>query len=189
VYGSRLANKADRTHHIPRYSQGFRIPLAPGGQIFISLRTDTATQWVALNTCRRTYAITRPGAFTTRKHMARGLVPSWIYLNTINPRNDGQIIARDAVIPRATLLGYANAGHWSFASTIESVHTFLGARPEATRSCSSSPRISPKTVKVIENQSNCPSGRRPPSVRKVDHPTHRVTGKPTDSTLPISNRK
>ena len=133
VYGSRLADKADA----PYSALLARFPhstCAPGdGQIFSSLRTDTTTQWLvvkALPTDVRYYSI---GAFTTREHVARGLVPSWTYLNTIDPRNDGQIIARDAVIPGATLLGYANADHWGIASTIESVHTFLGARPDATR--------------------------------------------------------
>jgi hypothetical protein len=55
---------------------------------------------------------------------------SWKFLTRTDPRNDGQVIAADAVIPGATLLGYTNADHWGTATTIESVHTYLGARPD-----------------------------------------------------------
>ncbi len=36
-------------------------------------------------------------------------------LDKIDPRNDGQVLAYDAVFPKGTLLGYADADHWSVA--------------------------------------------------------------------------
>ena len=36
-------------------------------------------------------------------------------LSKIDARNDGQVLAYDAIIPGAALLGYANADHWAVA--------------------------------------------------------------------------
>jgi hypothetical protein len=64
--------------------------------------------------------------------MARSLVPTWKILNRTDVRNDGQVVAADAVIPGSTLLGYANADHWGIAESIETARTFLAARPDPT---------------------------------------------------------
>ena len=130
VFGSRLADKADSTYStllakLPYYT------CPPGdGQIMRSLRTDTTTQWLASNSLPSHVRYYSLASFTTREHVARGLAPTWKFLNHTDPRNDGQVIAADAVIPGATLLGYANADHWGVATTVESVHTYLGARPD-----------------------------------------------------------
>jgi len=34
-------------------------------------------------------------------------------LAQVDPRNDGQVIFSDAIIPGGTLLGYVNADHWA----------------------------------------------------------------------------
>jgi hypothetical protein len=77
----------------------------------------------------RYYSIT---GFTTREHMARSLVLTWKFLNRTDVRNDGQVVAADAVIPGSTLLGYANADHWGIAESLEEVRTYLAARPDPT---------------------------------------------------------
>ncbi len=46
-------------------------------------------------------------------------------LAEIDPRNDGQLLFYDQVIPGATLLGYANADHWAVAVPIEEKHPLL----------------------------------------------------------------
>jgi pimeloyl-ACP methyl ester carboxylesterase len=130
IFGSQLADMADLV-----YSNLLaRLPYPtcpPGdGNIIRSLRTDMATQWLAENSLPGHVRYYSLASFTTREHVARGLVSSWRLLNRIDPRNDGQVIAADAVIPGATLLGYTNADHWGTATTIESVHTYLGARPD-----------------------------------------------------------
>ena len=96
-----------------------KIPLdacAPGdGQVLESLRTGTRERWMAANplpTAIRYYSL---AGFAGRERMASLLVPAWHYLNWFDPRNDGQVIASKAVIPGATLLGYANADHWGLA--------------------------------------------------------------------------
>nr|NIM28587.1 hypothetical protein [Gammaproteobacteria bacterium]NIM73726.1 hypothetical protein [Gammaproteobacteria bacterium]NIN37400.1 hypothetical protein [Gammaproteobacteria bacterium]NIO25559.1 hypothetical protein [Gammaproteobacteria bacterium]NIO66234.1 hypothetical protein [Gammaproteobacteria bacterium] len=36
-------------------------------------------------------------------------------LAQINPKNDGQLIFYDQILPRSTLLGYMNGDHWAVA--------------------------------------------------------------------------
>jgi hypothetical protein len=132
IYGSPLAEMAEA----PYARLLARLPYdkcPPGdGEVIQSLDPKVATKWLATNplpTSVRYYSIS---GFTTREHVARSLVPTWKILNRTDVRNDGQVVAADAVIPGSTLLGYANADHWGIAETIEKARTFLGARPDPT---------------------------------------------------------
>jgi hypothetical protein len=132
IYGSPLAEMAEA----PYARLLARLPYdkcPPGdGEVIRSLEPAVATQWLATNplpTSVRYYSIT---GFTTRERMARSLVPTWKILNRTDVRNDGQVVAADAVIPGSTLLGYANADHWGIAESIEDVRAFLAARPDPT---------------------------------------------------------
>ena len=51
--------------------------------------------------------------------MSPPLRPFAAALARIDPRNDGQLLFRDQVIPGSTILGYANADHWAVAVPIE----------------------------------------------------------------------
>jgi hypothetical protein len=132
IFGSPLADTAE-----PVYSALLdTLPsdrCAPGdGGVFESLRPEVAIRWLVRNPLPshvRYYSI---AAFATRPHVARALVPMWKMLNRFDPRNDGQVVAADAVIPGSTLLGYVNADHWGIAEHIETVHSFLAARPDPT---------------------------------------------------------
>jgi hypothetical protein len=132
IYGSPLAEMAEA----PYARLLARLPYdkcPPGdGEVIRSVDPMVATRWLASNplpTSVRYYSIT---GFTTREHMARSLVPTWKILNRTDVRNDGQVVAADAVIPGSTLLGYANADHWGIAESLEEVRTFLAARPDPT---------------------------------------------------------
>jgi hypothetical protein len=130
VFGTPLADVAD-----PPYSALLAtVPheqCPPGdGLVMRSLRPIEATQWLVANPLPQSVRYYSLAGFTTREHVARALVPSWKYLNRIDARNDGQVLAADAVIPGSTLLGYANADHWGIAQTIERVHPMLAARPD-----------------------------------------------------------
>jgi hypothetical protein len=72
-------------------------------------------------------------AFTTREHMARGLVPTYRLLARLDPRNDGQVTLEEGLLPGSTLLGYANADHWSLAIDIEEELEFFASRPDKRR--------------------------------------------------------
>jgi hypothetical protein len=54
-------------------------------------------------------------AFMPRADMAPALHASARLLETVDPRNDGQVIAIDAILPGSTLLAQARADHWSIA--------------------------------------------------------------------------
>ena len=54
-------------------------------------------------------------AFMPRADMAPALHASARLLETVDPRNDGQVIATDAILPGSTLLAQARADHWSIA--------------------------------------------------------------------------
>jgi hypothetical protein len=55
-------------------------------------------------------------------------VAPWELLAAFDVRNDGQVLARDAFIPGASVLGVANADHWDVAVAFESISPRLGAR-------------------------------------------------------------
>lgn len=103
----------------------------PGdGQVIHSLEPGTARQWLIGNPLPANVRYYSLAGFTTRDHIARSLVPTWKYLNRTNVLNDGQVLAADALIPGATLLGFANADHWGVAESIENIHPFLSGRPD-----------------------------------------------------------
>jgi pimeloyl-ACP methyl ester carboxylesterase len=105
----------------------------PGdGEVVASLRPDAASGWLVANPLPAGVRFYSLAAFTTREHVARALVPFWKHLGGTDVRNDGQVVATDAVIPGSTLLGFANADHWGVAQTIETEHTVLAARQDPT---------------------------------------------------------
>ena len=105
----------------------------PGdGEVMASLRPDAASGWLAANPLPAGVRFYSLAAFTTREHVARALAPFWKHLGGPEVRNDGQVIAADAVIPGSTLLGYANTDHWGVAQTIETEHPVLAARQDPT---------------------------------------------------------
>jgi hypothetical protein len=130
IYGSPLADKAKGVYSALLAKAPYDKCSPGDGGVLESLSPAVATEWLATNPLPlhvRYYSIT---GFTTRQHVARLLVPAWKILNKTDVRNDGQVVAADAVIPGATLLGFANADHWGIAETIESVRTFFADRPE-----------------------------------------------------------
>jgi hypothetical protein len=103
----------------------------PGdGEVMASLQPQAALGWLVANPLPAGVRFYSLAAFTTREHVARALVPFWKHLGGTDVRNDGQILATDAVIPGSTLLGFANADHWGVAQTIETEHPVLAARQD-----------------------------------------------------------
>jgi hypothetical protein len=130
VFGSPLADKAAAPYSalLAKFPYD-RCP--PGdGDVLESLRPSTAVPWLESNRLPREVRYYSLAGFTTRERVARALVPSWRYLNRTDIRNDGQVMAADAVIPGSTLLAYVNADHWGISETIETVHGFAAARPD-----------------------------------------------------------
>jgi hypothetical protein len=114
-------------------SDAFAGRCDPGdGGLADSLLPDVRREWLATHPLPSGVAYFSLAAFTTRAHLAWALRPSWRLLAATDPRNDGQVIPGDAVIPGSTLLGYPNADHWSLAIAIERELPRLMSRPEGS---------------------------------------------------------
>ncbi|MBL8201626.1 MAG: hypothetical protein JNK40_11680 [Chromatiales bacterium] len=113
-----------------------RIPsgrCAPGdGQVINSLAVETRREWLNRNPLPDHVRYYSVAAFATREQMSAILVPVWRRLLRYDLHADGQLLARDALIPGSTLLGYLNADHWSAAIDVETVHPLIGSRPDDT---------------------------------------------------------
>ncbi|MBK7904078.1 MAG: hypothetical protein IPJ97_14890 [Proteobacteria bacterium] len=59
--------------------------------------------------------------------VSEALVPTHWKLAQIDPRNDGQVVYSDQIVPDATLLGFLNADHWAVVMPIGRSHR-LAAR-------------------------------------------------------------
>jgi pimeloyl-ACP methyl ester carboxylesterase len=130
LFGTPLANLAE-----PAYATlAAKLPhdkCPPGdGEVIASLTPEAARQWLEANPLPGGVRFYSLAAFTTREHVARALAPFWKHLGGTDVRNDGQVVATDAVIPGSTFLGYANADHWGVAQTIETEHPVLAARQD-----------------------------------------------------------
>jgi hypothetical protein len=112
-----------------------RIPssrCAPGdGKVIDSLGQQVRQSWLEQNALPGHVRFFSLATFTTRERVAATLVPVWKILLAHDLRNDGQLLARDMLVPGSTLLGYADADHWSVAIDVEEVHPVLGARTDA----------------------------------------------------------
>lgn len=130
IFGTVIADVADPAIAAVLAKLPFEKCPAGDGQVIKSLSPVAATQWLAANTLPTGVRYYSLAGFTTREHVARALVTPWKFLSRIDPRNDGQVIAADAVIPGATLLGYANADHWGIAQSTEYAHSIFVARAD-----------------------------------------------------------
>ncbi len=98
------------------------------GDVMASLEPGEAVGWLASNPLPKDVRYYSLAAFASRERIARALVPTWKHLGADGQRNDGQVVTIDAVIPGATLLGFANSDHWGIALTTESVTGAMNGR-------------------------------------------------------------
>jgi hypothetical protein len=85
-----------------------------GGAIASLFRAQRLT-FLATNELPSSIRYFSVGGIVERRETSRLLRTSHRRLDDIDPRNDGQVLWTDAVIPRATLLGYVTADHWAIA--------------------------------------------------------------------------
>ena len=105
----------------------------PGdGDVLASLQPAAAMHWLTANPLPENIRFYSLPAFATHERVARALAPTWKHLGGPAVRNDGQVVATDAIIPGSTLLGYANSDHWGIALTTEVEHPVLLARADPT---------------------------------------------------------
>lgn len=122
INGSPLADMAGDL-----YQRSFKDATLPGcapgdGGAFTSLQPAQRLNWLIANRLPQSAKYFSLVAFTRSDAVAGPLRPFAAALAEIDPRNDGQLLFYDQVIPGATLLGYANADHWAVAVPIEEKH-------------------------------------------------------------------
>ena len=83
-----------------------------------SLRPAGRKAWLARNRLPggvRYYSVV---ALPEPSRVSSGLKLTYEILSKIDPRNDGNLLFYDQVVPQSTLLGYANADHWAIATDL-----------------------------------------------------------------------
>ena len=115
INGTPLADKFAET-----YAKWYRkTPLKecePGdGGVLESLKRSVQFPWMAVNPLPQNVQYYSIVAFTNRENVQPGLLLTYDLLRSTDPRNDGQVIFYDQVIPGSSLLGYINLDHWAIA--------------------------------------------------------------------------
>lgn len=88
---------------------------AGDSQGFRSLKPSVQMEWLAKNPLPEHIKYFSLASFTDRDNVSGVLVDGYDRLSNINPRNDGQLIFYDQILPHSTLLGYPNGDHWAVA--------------------------------------------------------------------------
>jgi hypothetical protein len=126
INGSPLADKTpEALLELLAYLPGTDCGPGDGGALK-SLRRGHRMSWLAthrLSPAIRYYSLV---TFTDYGQVSTLLRSSYEDLSLIDPRNDGQLIFSDQIIPGSTLLGYLNADHWAVAVAIAREHPALG---------------------------------------------------------------
>jgi hypothetical protein len=90
-----------------------------------SLRPAVRHDWLArhrLPAQVRYYSIV---AQPSPPRVSIGLTPTWRLLARIDPRNDGQLLAQDQVIPGGALLAVVDADHWAISTNLQASPSLL----------------------------------------------------------------
>jgi hypothetical protein len=118
INGSPIADRFAKTY--ARFLK--KIPMKhcpPGdGGVLESLQRSVQFNWLAANPLPLDVQYYSIAAFTKRENVQPGLLSTYDLLRTIDPRNDGQLIFYDQIIPGSSLLGYVNMDHWDIAVPI-----------------------------------------------------------------------
>ena len=92
----------------------------PGdGGVLKSIKRSVQFPWLAVNPLPQDVRYFSVIAFTNRENVQPGLLLTYDLLRNIDPRNDGQVIFYDQVIPGSSLLGYINLDHWAIAVPVK----------------------------------------------------------------------
>ena len=95
------------------------------------------TAWLAEHPLPRNRTYFSIAAFTEGAHISRPLEETYRELSKIDPRNDGQVITTDAILPGSHLLGYLNADHWAvalpLARNVPTLRSVFGRRNDYPR--------------------------------------------------------
>ena len=127
VRGSPVAEHASESEaDLMRFFPGADCD-AGDNEAVASLRPVVRNAWLAANPLpadlRYYSVVTLPG----HARVSRALVPTYKTLAKVDPRNDGQVIYSDQIVPGSVLLGFVNADHWAVALPIDRSHAVIGS--------------------------------------------------------------
>jgi hypothetical protein len=115
VMGTPVAERFERLYEVVSpLAQPFDCSPSDGHDLASVTRRERGA-WLAANPLPvglRYYSIT---AYAAREEIAPPLRPSYDQLSAFDVRNDGQLLASDAILPRSALLAEARADHWDVA--------------------------------------------------------------------------
>jgi pimeloyl-ACP methyl ester carboxylesterase len=124
VGGSPLADTApEKALSIVQNTPGLKCKNGDAGALE-SLRPSVRRDWLAKHPLPASVAMYSVITLPEPERISAGLKPSYSILSKFDPRNDGNLLFYDQVVPGSSLLAYANADHWAIA-------TDLGASPYA----------------------------------------------------------
>ena len=127
IGGSPLANEIEQTlAEWLRYFPGAECPKGDRGAV-ASLQPATRQKWLANHSLPQDIPYYSLVTLPEEKRISWLLRGSHNKLSRIDPRNDGQVLFYDQVIPGSTLVGYLNADHWAVALPIARTHGTIGA--------------------------------------------------------------
>jgi hypothetical protein len=114
--------QADLLRHFPgaRCDEGDGLAVA-------SLRPEVRKAWLAANPLPADVPLYSVVTLPGQERISRVLEPTYHMLAKTDPRNDGQVIYSDQVIPGSTLLGFVNADHWAVVLPIDRSHPVVGS--------------------------------------------------------------
>jgi hypothetical protein len=159
VRGTPIADQASKAYHAFRW---LPVPgCGPGdGKGVESLTRAVRLEWLKTHTLPpRLHYLSLP-AYTDRANVSWVLRSGWSTLARIDARNDGQVIASDAIIPGSQVLGYANSDHWALVLPF-ALEAPLTAKLFATRNAYPRVVLLETLARFLEEQYLKPGPRRP----------------------------
>ncbi|MBW1802494.1 MAG: hypothetical protein JRJ85_17400 [Deltaproteobacteria bacterium] len=131
INGSPLAAKgADIYTGLARYFFFGQCDTGDDGAIN-SLRPAVRMSWLAANPLPESVRYFSLAACTRRDNINMVLKTGYDLLWIYSPRNDGLLLISDQIIPGGTLLGYANADHWSVVLPLENKNLLISKTVQA----------------------------------------------------------
>jgi pimeloyl-ACP methyl ester carboxylesterase len=127
VGGSALAD--DATQHQAKLFLHWpkaKCDAGDGGAV-ASLRPSVRRAWLAENKLPPAIRFYSVVTLPDQDHVSSIVKPTYEKLAKIDPRNDGQVIYSDQIVPGSTLLGFLNADHWAVALPIDRSHPVVGS--------------------------------------------------------------
>lgn len=125
VAGTPIADKLAGTYEALLEEVPYRDCPPGDGDGVRSLSRKEQFAWLSRHRLPESVRYYSLAASVPPERTAAALKPFHAVLSHIDPRNDGQVLIQDAVIPGSTLLGYLNGDHWAVATAFNrSGHPF-----------------------------------------------------------------